>query len=696
MTGPGWYAARLRTMAAAEIIGRTGDAARQLRWHHRRVLPGSEVDLPPTLHEWRPAPTPLPPGTLELVDPLAAASVIDAADRILGGRWPVLGVAREDLLDPDWFLDPVSGIRAPQARHAFTLDHRDPALNGNVKRVWEVSRHHHLTVLAAAWWLTGEDVYADVVAAQLRSWWAASPYLCGIHWTSGIELGIRLISWTWIRRLLDRWSGVTELFAEPDALRQLWWHQRHLAAFPSHGTSANNHAVAEAAGRLVAACAFDWYDESPVWRHDAAADLARHLEANTFGSGLNREQASDYHRFVTELGLVAAVEADLAGTTLPTRTWDLLTASVDAAAAVADVAGRGPRQGDGDDGRALLLDDPTTGTWGSLLSVGAALVGPSPQPTPPVPTVAAVVLGALSGRRHHRLPVLPHLEPRPSVFADAGCAILRTSTPEGQEVWCRCDGGPHGLPGIAAHAHADALSVEVRHDGVDVLADPGTYCYHDEAPWRSYFRSTRAHNTVEIDGRDQSTSGGPFLWLRSAHSEVDAVHLTDERQIWVGHHTGYRGVRHDRVVSLTAAARHLAVIDVLSGQGHDRPLRLAFHLGPEVVARLEGTTAHLCWTDRAGTVQIATLALPAELSWSAHCGQTDPILGWYSPRFGERVPAVALIGTGVVRDHLELSTSLHFHPAPAPTAGIPRQRGAVVRSWEPPSSDVLDPFTGED
>ena len=46
------------------------------------------------------------------------------------------------------------------------------------------------------------------VADQLRSWWRENPFLSGVHWTSGIELGIRLISLAWIRRLLDDWPGV--------------------------------------------------------------------------------------------------------------------------------------------------------------------------------------------------------------------------------------------------------------------------------------------------------------------------------------------------------------------------------------------------------------------------------------------------------------------------------------------------------
>ena len=51
-----------------------------------------------------------------------------------------------------------------------------------------MSRHHQVTVLAAAWWLTQDERYAGG-RAQLRSWWSANPFLTGVHWTSGIEAG---------------------------------------------------------------------------------------------------------------------------------------------------------------------------------------------------------------------------------------------------------------------------------------------------------------------------------------------------------------------------------------------------------------------------------------------------------------------------------------------------------------------------
>ena len=102
----------------------------------------------------------------------------------------------------------MTGRRSAPDTYAFQLNQRSEAAVGNIKQVWEVNRLQHLTLLATAWYLTGEDAYAQRVADQLRSWWRENPFLSGVNWTSGIELGVRLINFAWIRRLLDGWPGV--------------------------------------------------------------------------------------------------------------------------------------------------------------------------------------------------------------------------------------------------------------------------------------------------------------------------------------------------------------------------------------------------------------------------------------------------------------------------------------------------------
>lgn len=651
-----WRFRRLSKMSASEVRWRISDHVRRRRWESHQVVPESPPQswalrysgrtMPPWMSNRVPVVRSLAPEAFRSVPENVRRGVIAAADEILAGRWRLLGTVREDMEDPDWFFDPITGTRAPQFDYCFKVNHRSEDVTGNVKQIWELSRMHHLTVLAAAFSLSGDERYAVRAAAHLRSWWAQNPFLSGVHWTSGIEIGIRLISWVWIRRLLAEWEGAADLFERNDVARaQIWWHQHYLASFRSRGSSANNHVIAEAAGLLVAGLGFDFFAESSSWAELAAEVLEDELKSNTFPSGVNREMASEYHGLVAELAVVAAAEASWAGLPLSDELWSELYAMFDVIAATLDVSLRAPRYGDGDNGMALVLDPPTAERWPGILAMGEALFE-SPAWWPEVaPTMTSTLLPYMIGRRRATGP-----DRRQSHYEDAGLTILRSSTSDGEEMWCRCDAGPHGFLSIAAHAHADALAVEARFNGVDILADPGTYCYHGEPRWRRYFRSTLAHNTIEVGGRDQSTSGGAFLWSQQAQSRLIKVEKDGDGQVvtWSAEHDGYQtldpAVRHRRSVRMVSERRHLEIVDELQSAGV-HPLRLVFHLGPDIEAQIVGQNAELTWVDGPRTRR-STIYLPDRLAWSLHRGETDPVLGWYSPSFGTKLPAWSLVGEG--------------------------------------------------
>jgi len=656
-----WYARRLARMSPAEMRGRLADARLRRRWRARQVRPGARDPLP--------VPGSIPafasglhPSVAEALPEPARARLLRTAEAALAGRFAFFDRERDDLSsDPDWFHDPRTGRRAPDGAYAFDIDCRDVDAVGTIKYVWEPSRHYQLTVLAAAWFVTADARYAEFAAAQLRSWWRRNPFLSGVHWTSAIELGVRLLSWIWVRRLLDGWTGVAELFdANPEFLRQLHHHQEYLDRMSSHGSSANNHIIAEAAGQFAACCAFPCFAETPRWRAHAAAVLWREAHQQTFESGLNRELASSYHVFVLELLLAAAIEGEAANYPLGTELWHRICAMIDALATVVDVRGRPPRQGDGDHGRGVLLDHPDASACASLLATGAALFGACDWwPQQGAPDLRTLLWRQLAGGR------MPGGQ-RPAMlrnrFADAGLVLLRARAHEEDEIWCRCDHGPHGFLSIAAHAHADALSLELRCGGVEVLVDPGTYTYQGEAEWRAYFRSTIGHNCLELGGQDQSVASGPFMWSRAATAaEVGTSGLDDGPEaVWRAAHDGYDrlspAARHERTVTLDREARRLLVEDLIESRGrHD--CRLAFHLGPEVDCYLDGHVADLGWQSGALRWR-ALMRLPDELEWSAVRGQTEPPLGWYSPCFGARLPIVALLGKGVIAGGDRLITDL--------------------------------------
>jgi len=653
----GWYWRRLRRMSPSEIAGRARDAHLRRTWRRR----------------WKSARTPAVRrvgstfvGTLPVLDPadlptLAREKMTAAANELLDGHWLVFGRPHPRLgAEPDWFVDASSGRASPKDSYTFDIPHRDESRIGNIKYIWEPSRHHHLTLLAAAYAVNGDERYAHRIAEHLQSWWRENPFLTGPHWLSGIEIGIRLISWVWIRRLLHGWSGAAALFEDnPQFVEQLYRHQQWLAALPSRGSSANNHLAAEAAGQFAASSAFPLFEESASWRTRSAEELRREVTAQTFPSGLNRELATEYQGLVLELLLVAAIEGELTGHSLGVVVWERIRAMTDAIAAILDVAGKPPRQGDGDDASGLLFDFPEYNRWLALLSTGQVLFGRLHW----WPALPDADLRTSIWTLGVSVPPLPQNRPaeRPNIFPDAGHVYLR-SLAHGKEVWCRCDHGPHGFLSIAAHAHADALAIELRVDGVDILTDPGTYCYHGEPEWRRYFRSTLGHNTLELLGQDQSVSGGPFLWIGHAQSKLLDVTGLENRApaaSWRAEHSGYvgrGGPEHRRTVTLDRGTNRLTVVDEIH---HSRvkliPARLTFHLGPSVDCRLADAVAKLSWPGGSGQIE-----LPESLTWSLHRGENDPPLGWFSEAFGRKSPASTLVGMGNVSDGAEFVTRLQI------------------------------------
>jgi hypothetical protein len=654
-----WYWRRLRRMSSSEVVGRIRDATVRRIWRRQRLDRQTEPSRT-RLHGSNFTGLFLPIKADKTPQP-ARHNLLRAAEELLQGRWLVFGHPHPSLgTHPDWFVDARSGRRAPDDDYAFDIPYRNEDRIGNIKFIWEPSRHHHLTVLATAYAISGDERYAQRVSDHLRSWWRENPFLAGPHWISGIEIGIRLISWVWIRRLLHGWPDTPALFEEnPLFLDQLFRHQRWLSMLPSRGSSANNHLIAEAAGQFVAASAFPFFKESSVWQSRSAAILRREAVAQTFSSGLNRELATEYQGLVLELLLVAALEGEASGHSLGQSVWERIRAMMDVLASILDSAGHPPRQGDGDDACGLLLDNPQYNRWTALLSTGRVLFGRLPW----WPADSNGDLRTEIWTRDINVPPLPDTRPsgRLDLLADAGHAYLRSGEHD-HEIWCRCDHGPHGFLSIAAHAHADALSIELRVNGIDVFADPGTYCYHGEPEWRHYFRSTIGHNTLELLSEDQSISGGPFLWTSHAQSSLLNVSGLAENlphATWQAEHSGYverGGPVHGRTVHLD---RENLIVKITDGIDDGRmdwvPARLAFHLGPSVECALAAKSAELSWRGGGGD-----LKLPDELDWSLHRGETNPPLGWYSSSFGKKSPASTLVGTGRISKGLKLVTRLHI------------------------------------
>ena len=185
---------------------------------------------------------------------------------------------------------------------------------------------------------------------------------------------------------------------------------------------------------------------------------------------------------------------------------------------------------------------------------------------------------------------------------------------------------------LPAHAHADLFTYELHVAGKRIVVDSGVYEYQQGA-WRDYFRSTPAHNTVDVSGQNQSEVWSSFRVARRAVPTVTFWHEHPDYVILQAKHDGYLRLRpsvvHRRTI-LWHTIGFVVVFDELFGHG-EITTRNYVHLHPDVAMRSAGQ-------GRWQLGQNPPVWLTSPQDGSIVCGQEDPKQGWYSESFGQVYP----------------------------------------------------------
>ncbi len=537
----------------------------------------------------------LPP---RLENDAESRAILAQAEALLEGRWSVFG--REVRLSdpPHWSANPWTGAEWPD-RPSREIDAREGSgAAGGAKFAWEVGRLTTLPTLAFAYHVSGDERFAARAERWLADWNQRNPMGRGIHHTSAIEMAVRVLDVSWTLALLGPRARGLDLDATLGLLAQqaLYGHD-HL----SLGSSANNHILAEYMAMVVIGGLFPTMRMSEALLNRGMEGIGREVPRQIHPDGVPAEQAFGYLPFVWEilLGALRAAEAAERGPSATVR--ERLAASLEFARAARRSDGTLPPIGDEDDGRILLaIEGPTR-----LDLVGNALAAYLERP-------------ALSGNDHVLARLLAGRSPE---VAQAGTDGPHEFDHGGYTVWrsgpllITFDHGPLGLGPLAAHAHADALSLTIT-NGLDaVLADPGTFAYHEAPEDRDRFRGTPSHSTVSFGHRSQSERLGPFLWGRRARVEKDGDRA---RCRW------FTGEQHIRRVAVSDPQVDLE--DEVIGADP----RLTFALAPGAVVRTDGTKASIAIGRTVARLESAGIE-----AWEVAEGE-------FSSRFGHRDPAPRL------------------------------------------------------
>ena len=539
------------------------------------------------------------------------------AEAVCKGRFTHAGVTLDLGPDPDWLSDDL------------------PA-----DEEWRIewSKFYYGLDLANSFVSTGELRYLRAWERLVGSWIRQVP----IGFDSSDVAARRMQNWTYAWSLFTTSPAFPGLREGLDAalVESISEHARYVRQALTPDVS-RNHRTLELYALFVVAVAFPAIDHDSRLADFALSELNRILAEGFRSDGVHRENSTHYH-LVALRSLVGAREnAWRFSLEIPHEYDSLLERACEFA-----LHCHRP------DGVVSALSDADSASYPEVLELAATLLGR--------PDFRYAATKGARGTPPQK---------RNVSFEDSGYFFQRSGwgtngSPYFDERFLVFDCGPLGDGG---HGHYDLLSMEAYAYGRPLVVDPGRYTYSEEGEnLRRWFKGTAAHNTVCIDGLDQTPyrRGRPGKRIASAdflgRRSVSGLDLLEGR----AESPCYDAVHTRRI--LFVGDEYWIVEDQLSAE-REHLYDLRWHLTPEAMGATEAQKVNGNSVVRAPGV---TLVFPGSAS-------VDLEPGWVSPRYGTRLPA-PVVSASLRGTHARFVTLIvpMRSGRPEPSARFRRTEGA--------------------
>lgn len=432
-----------------------------------------------------------------------------------------------DVYKKDWHAGFQTKDRWPLV-FSYDLSYKQRDEIGDARTNWELNRHFQFALLACNYYHTGKQKYLTELSELFTDWNAQNPFLYGISWTSVMEIAIRDINWMYTLGFLSRAQqkmkqsdACAEITKLCEALRiGIINMTTYISAHYSRYSSANNHVIVEAAAMgiagIVMACE-EWYET-------AFSILQCEIGRQNYRDGVNKELSLHYQSFFMEAVGLLVLTMQVNHIHVPQNWRNTLGRMSRYVADCQGNYGEAVVFGDDDEGKILGLEggmpdskpakQPVRDHYSYVLQLMSIVL-----PERYTEAVRDMTLRFIIPEKiMEKLLKKPYYRSSGSVcYEDGGVSLLKSK--DGRAL-IGIDHGALGFGSIAAHGHADALSFQLYLEGEAVFADAGTYIYHIDLESRNAFRRTENHNTVAIDGKDQSEMLGAFLWGKRAETKL--------------------------------------------------------------------------------------------------------------------------------------------------------------------------------
>lgn len=596
---------------------------------------------------------PDPAQARQLLGKTGLQALLDEAGEIVEGQYRQFGAQPIPIvLNTALPLENWSMYETGQVKHSDLFE--------DIKFVWEPARFGWAFTLGRAYHLLSDERYSAAFWQHFETFQQANPPYLGPNWMSGQEVGLRLLAWLWSAQLFA--GSVHSTPARMSALAQaVAAHAERIPATLLYARSQNNnHLLTEAAALWSAGLALPGHPQAERWQKIGRRWLAWCFKHQIDADGEYLQHSSNYQRLMLQTALWTHACATSCG-----------------------------------------LQFPGGETSRAKLGLAAGWLASRLDPI----SGQALNLGANDGALIMPLANAPFQDFRPCAQAAARAfSSAEIDLPAGDwdetSIWFGLTpgttekiisgksrhalAGPHSWGSLRAMhyssrpSHADQLHFDLWWRGWNIALDPGTYRYNANPPWDNRLTSTLVHNTISLDGREQMTRAGRFLYLDWAEAGYIKNPKDDQEQVpsisAVCDAYGDLGILHKRT-GLVLAGDHWQVLDELlvlkpvASSPKEYTGRLHWLL-PDWEWKLESqsTGAILQLLSPAGWISLEItcsqpvlqvgLVRAGELIYGT--GMVAPEYGWQSPTYNIKKPALSLAVEVKSTNSLQLTSEFIF------------------------------------
>ena len=554
-----------------------------------------------------------------------APDLIAEADRICMGKVRLFG-----RLDSDLQLKPPGSACHWSRCRPF---------DGDIKLLWEPARFGWAFTLMRAYILSGDGRYPETFWRKFGHFLETNPPNCGLNWSSGQEVALRLLAFLFAARVFSDAPSSTPARQSRLAAAVISHARRIPPTLIYARAQDNNHLLTEALGLYAAGCSLPDHPKAKRWQALGWRWANHALQRQIDPQGAYMQHSTNYHRLMLQAAIcLQALSTTSQGQALPQLSLERLGAAVSWLAGYFDpLSGQVANLGHNDGALILPLAAGEFSDYRpTLQAAGQAFLGQSLLGSGPWDELA-LWFNLDCGSASPSLELLPTSSAAHRLGDSHSWGVLRAVQFRGRP------------------AHADQLHVDLWWQGYNVARDAGTYHYNLPPTWDNALAHTAAHNTITINAQDQMHRAGRFLWLQRAQARLLSSH--SEPPSICAEHDGYQrlGVLHRRTLT-RLDAHHWQVVDILNPTGHPGSLDAVLHWHlPDWSWQLHETTLHLqgppgklrlhIELGPESTVNPATISacrLVRAGQFVSGEDEASPTAGWFSPTYAVKEPALSL------------------------------------------------------